>query len=84
MKQFVEQCILWYLRVWARIALRCTSATIIGIAGSAGKSSCKYALKAALHGYGNVLALDGNSETGIPLSILGIAPRGFSAMHWLR
>lgn len=83
MKNTFIRFILWYVRFWAKIALRIHRPKIIGIAGSAGKSSCKQAVYAALRDHFFVKKLEGNSETGVPLSILGIHPKGYSPLHWV-
>lgn len=56
---------------------------VIGVAGSTGKSSTRNALYAVLKNHLNVKLIHGNSETGIPLGILGIKPRGFTFKDWV-
>jgi murE/murF fusion protein len=50
--------------------------TIIGITGSAGKTTTKDLISAALASTGRVLAARGsnNNETGVPLTLLGLRP----------
>ena len=83
MKQIFSSLLLQYLAVLARLALSLNRpAFIIGIAGSVGKSSTRNAMKALLQDKGKTVAI-GNSETGIPLGILGITPKGYRMTDWL-
>lgn len=84
MKKILVYTILLYFRFWARIALATHRPKVIGIAGSVGKSSTKQVLLAALTPFGKVLATSGNSETGLPLSILGVKVDGYRSVDWLR
>lgn len=83
-RHLLSRSVLLYLRFWAKIALAIHTPQVIGIAGSAGKSSAKHALTAALTGHVHAKTLKGNSETGVPLSILGIKPDGFGIRHWCK
>lgn len=83
MKQILQWPVLWYLRFWARLALRLHKPFIIGIAGSVGKSSTRNAIAAILKDHFSS-AVVGNSETGIPLGILGIVPDGYGIGNWLQ
>lgn len=83
MKKFVVSIFLNYIRFWAKIALLITSAKIIGVAGSVGKTSTKIALKCVFEGFGRVLITEGNSETGVPLGILGIKQEVYGLKGWL-
>lgn len=59
--------------------------TIVGITGSAGKSSTVTACQAALSPKYKVKTNGGtNSESGIPLSILGIKVNGYSPIDWIK
>lgn len=86
MKQQMQLALLYYFRFWARIAIRIYQPLVVGVTGSAGKTSCKQAIGAALAAIPEMqtAVLNGNSETGIPLSILGIEPKNYSAFDWLR
>ncbi len=84
MKRFIIQIILFYLRFWARLAIAVHRPLVIGIAGSVGKSSTKQVLLAALSSFGKTIATQGNSETGLPLSILGVQVDGYRMLDWLR
>lgn len=83
MKQVLITIILWYLRVLAQLALIIHRPYIIGIAGSAGKSSARNAVYAVLQDSVAVKAIDGNSETGIPLGLLGLKPHGYRMKEWV-
>lgn len=94
MKQKIGIFFLHYLRFFARLQLkkikfiqnhRNQPLIIIGITGSAGKTSALLATKAALTpnfvvktNYG------GNSESGIPLSILDLKNPDFSLISWIK
>ncbi len=81
-KQFVS-FILSYLRFFAKIALSISKPRVIGIAGSVGKSSTKYAIDSILKNNFKHKTLYGNSETGIPLGILGIEIKNYSFASWI-
>jgi len=57
---------------------------VIGIAGSVGKSSTKEVLYAILKDHFRTAVTHGNSETGVPLGILGISINDFSLFGWLK
>lgn len=75
---------MWYLRTVARLALLQTRATIIGIAGSVGKTSTREALFAILKDIAPTHMASGNSETGVPLGLVGLFPTDYSPLDWLR
>lgn len=83
MKSIVIRIFLSYLRFFARKSIAKHKPTIIGIAGSVGKSSTTHALYAVLKEHGST-KLVGNSETGIPLGILGLQPKDFTIADWIR
>lgn len=83
MRLFVHQFVLAYLRFFAKLAIKRHKPTIIGITGSVGKSSTRNTLEGILKEYYKTKSV-GNSETGIPLGILGIKPNDFSTRDWLR
>jgi UDP-N-acetylmuramoyl-tripeptide--D-alanyl-D-alanine ligase len=82
LRGFAVWFILNYLKFWAKLALFLHKPYIIGIAGSAGKSSARNALLAVLRDYKRVKAVTGNSETGVPLGLLGIDLTGYSPADW--
>ena len=58
---------------------------IVGITGSAGKTSCLLACQSALGpNYKIKINSGGNSETGIPLSVLDLKMSDYSPISWLK
>lgn len=86
MKTILSSLVLNYFRFLARLQLKKNPrATIIGVTGSAGKTSTRLAIAHILAHRGVVKhTIHANSESGIPLNILGIAPTTYSALDWLR
>lgn len=86
MKQKLGLLILYYLRFFARLQLRKNkNCKIVGITGSAGKSSTRNAIYSVLKSKYQVKAsFKANSESGIPLDILGLEMRDYSLLDWLR
>lgn len=82
-RRMLANAALAYLRFWAKMALTIHSPTIIGIAGAVGKSTARHALYAVLKGYKPTKMIEGNSETGIPLGILGLNPSTYSTAEWV-
>jgi UDP-N-acetylmuramyl pentapeptide synthase len=82
-KIFVWKFLL-YLNLWAKIALLIHRPTIIGIAGAVGKSTGKLAISSILAGSAPTRSIDGNSETGIPLGILGISYGNYGILDWIK
>lgn len=76
--------LLFYLKVLAKTALFLAHPKIIGIAGSVGKSSMQNALYATIKDHVSAYAPHGNSETGVPLGILGIIPTNYSFLSWIK
>lgn len=83
MKKILTTAILSYLRFFAKRALANHQPTVIGITGTAGKSSARYMLYAMLKDHFPTKMISGNSETGIPLGILGMKPETYSKVEWL-
>jgi len=86
MKKYFSLFILYYLRFFAKLQLlKNRQMTIVGITGSAGKSSTVAACQAALSSKYKIKTNGGtNSESGIPLSILDIKVNGYSPIDWLK
>ncbi|MBI2309372.1 hypothetical protein HYU89_00550 [Candidatus Collierbacteria bacterium] len=74
MKRIFRWPILWWLRFWALFALKKSNPFIVGITGSAGKSSAIDAIAPVLKlKFKNLkVAEKANSESGIPADILGL------------
>jgi UDP-N-acetylmuramoyl-tripeptide--D-alanyl-D-alanine ligase len=83
-KTYVVPFALWYLRTIAHIALSQTHASIIGIAGSVGKTSTREALFTILKDEAPTHMVAGNSETGVPLGLVGLFPHDYSLLDWIR
>ena len=76
---------LLYLRELAKLQLLKVRPTVIGITGSAGKTSMRNAITAVLKDSSRVKVSDkANSESGIPLNILGLTPKDYSFFDWMR
>ncbi|MGI5840705.1 MAG: Mur ligase family protein [Patescibacteria group bacterium] len=94
MKQKISIVFLNYLRILAKIQLfkiriiqiaKKRPLCIIGITGSAGKTSTLSALHSALSPQYQIKTNSGsNSESGIPLDILGLKIKEFSLTSWLK
>jgi len=89
-KKYLSLIFLNYLRFFARlqlfkIKLLNPKLKIVGITGSAGKTSTLLASEAALKPNFKVKTnYGGNSESGIPLNILGFKNPDFSFLSWLK
>jgi UDP-N-acetylmuramoyl-tripeptide--D-alanyl-D-alanine ligase len=84
MKTFFKNLVLAYMRGLAKIRIRRLRPFVIGITGSAGKTSSKDAIYTILKTRYNVIRNEKsyNSEFGLPLAILE-EPSGFSsAVDW--
>ncbi|MBP9819255.1 hypothetical protein KBC79_06095 [Candidatus Woesebacteria bacterium] len=85
MKQATSLLLLNYFRVLARLQLRKNKPLVIGVTGSAGKTTVMYAIAAVLEGKFSVKVSEkANSQSGLSLNILGLAPHSFSWADWLR
>lgn len=86
MKKNFGLFVLYYLRFFARLQLRKKLFDhIIGITGSAGKSSTRNAIHTVLSSKFRVkTSFKANSESGIPLNILGLSMHDYSLADWLR
>jgi UDP-N-acetylmuramoyl-tripeptide--D-alanyl-D-alanine ligase len=72
------------LRAVGRLALSHSRATVIGIAGSVGKTSTREALFAILKDIAPTHMVSGNSETGVPLGLVGLFPKDYTPLDWAR
>jgi UDP-N-acetylmuramoyl-tripeptide--D-alanyl-D-alanine ligase len=85
MKKIFVNCFLWYLRTLASVQLRKINPIIIGIGGASGKSSLSQISAEILSQKYKVKQGKGkNSETGIPLNILGIDLEDYSILSWIK
>lgn len=85
LKQAAIFVVLEYFKWWAKVALALNGKVVtIGIAGSVGKSSTKQILYAMLRNHATVAMTKGNSETGVPLGILGLDIPSGSPSSWLK
>ena len=85
MKRFLVPWVLWYLRVFARLQFRKYSPDVVGITGTAGKTSARNAVHAVLKiKYKTKVSYKANSETGIPLNILGLSMLRYDLLEWLQ
>ncbi|MCQ3944464.1 MAG: hypothetical protein DPW11_01660 [bacterium] len=86
MKSKLSLIVLAYLRFWAKLQLKKNPrAIIIGVTGSAGKTSTRLAIVQILKNRGGVKhSVHANSESGIPLNILGLTLSTYSFLDWLR
>ncbi len=83
-KSLFVRLLLCYFRFWAKLAIALNNPIIIGLTGSAGKSSLRNAVFSVLSPSFPVKMIEkGNSETGIPLGILGLQVRNYDLKEWL-
>jgi len=82
----LKKFVLAYFKYFSKIQLRKNPhATIIGVTGSAGKTSTRLAIVHILKTRGIVKhSVHANSQSGIPLNILGLRPTTYSSLDWLR
>jgi len=93
-KKNISLLVLSYLRFFARLQLskvkflqkvKHQQLDIVGITGSAGKSSTLFACQAVLSPNLKVKTNDGyNSESGLPLSIIGLKIKDYNLFSWLK
>jgi UDP-N-acetylmuramyl pentapeptide synthase len=84
MKKYFVHFLLSYFRVLAKTQLKKNNPIIVGVTGTAGKTSTLTAIEAVLKEKKVKVSHKANSETGIPLNILGLKPKNFSLLDWLR
>lgn len=93
MKKNISNLVLNYLKFFARLQLtkvrfiqkiKHKQLDIVGITGSAGKSSTLSACQAVLSSHLKVKTNEGyNSESGLPLSVLGLKISDYNLISWL-
>lgn len=83
MRKIIAHLVLWHLRIFARIQLLKFSPIVVGVGGASGKTSLSNFISLILAQKYKVLETQGkNSETGIPLSILGIKVQNYTYFEW--
>lgn len=84
MNRWFYQPVLYYLKILAKIQLLKIKPLIIGVTGSVGKSSTTQMIAAALtENFQVKISEKANSETGLPLNILGFPGRSYGLIDWL-
>lgn len=85
MKKKISLFILWYLRVFAKLQIKKINPLIIGVGGASGKTSLSNFLYIIFSKKYTVRQGKGkNSETGIPLDILGLHLNNYTNFEWLK
>lgn len=85
MKKNISGFILWYLRVFAKLQIKKINPLIIGVGGASGKTSLSNFLHIIFNKKYSVKQGRGkNSETGIPLDILGLHLNHYTYSEWLK
>src|ERR1035437_6401787 len=85
MKKRLSTFVLWYLRFFARLQLKKIKPLIIGVGGASGKTSLSNFIYIILEKKFKVKQGKGkNSESGIPLDILGLQLKNYSHREWLK
>jgi len=81
----VVSFVLWYLKILAKIQLFKVRPVIVGVGGASGKTSLCNFISLILSEKYKVLETKGkNSESGIPLTILGIKIQNYTYFEWLK
>jgi len=93
-KKHLSLILLHYFRLLSKVQLnkvkllqkiKGQELTIIGITGSSGKTICQNLIETTLSPHFSLKSNSGaNSESGIPLNILGLKPQNYSLLDWLR
>jgi len=85
MRKLSVKLILWYFRVLAKVQLKKINPIIIGVGGASGKTSLSGLIFLILkEKYKVRQGMGKNSETGLPLNILGISINNYSVFDWLK
>lgn len=84
-RQTLVKFVLFYFRILARFQLKKINPIIIGIGGASGKTSLSGLIFLILkEKYKVRQGMGKNSETGLPLNILGISINNYSNLDWLK
>lgn len=84
-KAMISRFVLWYLRFFANLQIRKINPKIIGVGGASGKTSLSNFLFIILSEKFKVKQSKGkNSETGIPLDLLGIKILNYTYSEWFK
>ncbi|MBU2632107.1 hypothetical protein KKG52_00145, partial [Patescibacteria group bacterium] len=85
MKSTLSLAIFNYLRILARIQLKKTGVLVVGVGGSSGKTSLSTLVDLILSSRFRVKYSEGkNSQTGLPLMILGLNVKKYSKSEWIK
>lgn len=85
MKTKIQNLFLLYIRALAKLQLKKIRPIIVGVTGSEGKTSTTDAIKLVLETKYKVKKTGkANSETGIPLDILGLEVKSYSMLNWFK
>ena len=85
LRQALVKLVLFYFRILAVLQLKKISPIIIGVGGASGKTSLSGLIFLILkEKYKVRQGMGKNSETGLPLNILGISVNNYSNLDWLK
>lgn len=84
-RQTLVKLVLFYFRILAGLQLRKINPIIIGVGGASGKTSLSGLIFLILkEKYKVRQGMGKNSETGLPLNILGISINNYSTLDWIK
>lgn len=84
-RQPLVKLVLFYFRILARLQLKKINPIIIGVGGASGKTSLSGLIFLILkEKYKVRQGMGKNSETGLPLNILGISINNYSTFDWIK
>ena len=85
MRNLLIKFTLWYLRLLAKLQLKKINPFIVGVGGASGKTSLSNFIYLILSEKYKVKQGKGkNSETGIPLDILGLTMKNYNNRDWIK
>ncbi|PIR79842.1 MAG: hypothetical protein COU25_03255 [Candidatus Levybacteria bacterium CG10_big_fil_rev_8_21_14_0_10_35_13] len=85
MRNLLIKFTLWYLRLLAKLQLKKINPFIVGVGGASGKTSLSNFIYLILSEKYKVKQGKGkNSETGIPLDILGLTMKHYNNRDWIK